>query len=319
MAIAKHGTTRDRCACLRSGGSARHLPSRMPDYYLHTLSPFIVRLWGNTGLHWYGFAYVLAFVTGWWLYRRLAQRGYSQLAPDRVGDFITWTALCGVMLGGRLGYVVFYRPEMLREPLSILRVWDGGMSSHGGILGIIVFTYFYARKQGLSWTGLGDNLCVVAPVGIFFGRIANFINGELWGHPTTIAWAVQFPQELANPPSPEAIRADPALQDHLREILPPRHPSQLYEAALEGLVLFAILWLLRTRTRQPIGMLTGLFFILYAVLRIIGEIFRVPDATLVGPLTRGQFLSLFLILIGAAFVWYARKARHYTAADQKSV
>lgn len=286
-------------------------------YYLHTLSPFIVRLWGNAGLHWYGFAYVLAFLAGWWLYRWLAQRGYSQLAPGQVGDFITLTAIFGVMLGGRLGYVLFYKPSMLLDPLSILRVYDGGMASHGGILGIIAFTFYYAKKHRLSWTGLGDNLCVAAPVGLFFGRVANFINGELYGHPTTVPWAVQFPQELPDPPSPALLRANPYIQDHLREILPPRHPSQLYEALLEGVVLFAILWVLRTRTRQPRGMLTGLFFILYALLRIVGELFRVPDAAMIGPLTRGQFLSLFLIVIGAAFVGYAWKTKTYEFADRR--
>jgi phosphatidylglycerol---prolipoprotein diacylglyceryl transferase len=297
-------------------------------YYVDNFDPFIFRLWDNVGPRWYGFAYVLAFACGFLVVRHLSRRGYCDLPPNRVSDLITWTALCGVLLGGRLGYVLFYKPEMLREPLSIFRVWEGGMSSHGGMFGIAIFVLLYARRHRLSWRNLGDNLVVAAPLGLFFGRVANFINGELYGRATTVPWAMQFPKELLENPA-EAERAVAtcrpldssitsaddilaSLHAHrdltlpLREVLVPRHPSQLYEAFCEGILLFAILWLVRTRFRTPNGVLIGLFFICYAVFRIICEMFREPDAALVGPFTRGQFLSFFLIAIGIAFVIAAK-------------
>src|SRR5438105_1533619 len=297
-------------------------------YYVHDLDPLIFRLWDNVGPRWYGLAYVLAFVCGYFVYRRLAQRGYADLSAAKVGDFITGAALFGVIVGGRLGYVLFYKPEMLRAPLSILRVWEGGMSSHGGMIGLLLFTFYYAHRHKISWTNLGDNLGVVAPVGLFFGRCANFINGELYGRVTNVPWATQFPKELLDHPreadrailsctqidpsltTPEAIigaaHRQPQVANALRSILMPRHPSQLYEAFFEGIVLFAILCFVRTRMRQPNGVLTGLFFICYAIFRIVIEYFREPDATLIGPFTRGQFFSFFLIVIGASFIVAAK-------------
>src|SRR6266478_7499063 len=175
-------------------------------YFVDNFNPFIFRLWDNVGPRWYGFAYVLAFVSAFLIVRLLSKRGYCDLPPDRVSDFITWTALFGVLLGGRIGYVLFYKPEMLREPLSILRVWEGGMSSHGGMLGILIFSFYYAHRHKLSLANLGDNLVVGAPIGLFFGRCANFINGELYGRVTSVAWAMQFPKELLDHPQ-EAERA----------------------------------------------------------------------------------------------------------------
>jgi phosphatidylglycerol:prolipoprotein diacylglycerol transferase len=297
-------------------------------YYLVDFDPFIFRLWDDVGPRWYGLAYVLAFVFAYWLYRWLAKRGYADLSPDKVGDFVLGAAIFGVLLGGRLGYVFFYKPEMLRDPLSILRVWEGGMASHGGMIGLLLFTFYYAHRHKISWTNLGDNLVVTAPIGLFFGRCANFINGELYGRITQVWWAMQFPKELFDNAqeakraifacsqidptliSPEAIVAavhrQPQVKEILRGILTPRHPSQLYEAFLEGIVLFAILWFVRTRMRQPNGVLTGLFFICYAIFRIVVENFREPDATLILGLTRGQFFSFFLLLIGIAFVVVAK-------------
>lgn len=297
-------------------------------YFVDNFDPFIFRLSENIGPRWYGFAYVMAFLAGYLVVRELARRGYCDLAPERVGDFITWTSLCGVLLGGRLGYVLFYRPEMLREPLSIFKVWEGGMSSHGGMLGIFFFVLYYAKRHKLSWRNLGDNLVVAAPLGLFFGRMANFVNGELYGRATTVPWAMQFPKELVenhelgdralaaaqqiNPSfvGPEQIaaaaRTNPALTDALRGILTPRHPSQLYEACGEGLLLFAILLFVRTRFRTANGTLIGLFFIGYAVIRIVCEYFREPDAALTGIFTRGQFLSFFLIAIGVCFLISAK-------------
>jgi phosphatidylglycerol:prolipoprotein diacylglycerol transferase len=297
-------------------------------YYLHDLDPIIFRVYDNIGPRWYGLAYVLAFICGYALLGLLAKRGYADLSASRVGDFVTGCALFGVIIGGRLGYVFFYKPEMLREPLSILRVWEGGMSSHGGMIGLLLFTLYYARRHKLSWANLADNLGVTAPLGLFFGRCANFINGELYGRAANVAWAVQFPKELLDRPA-EADRAiaacaqiDPSLttpeaivtavhrqsqvKEVLRTILTPRHPSQLYEAFFEGVILFAILWIVRTRTRQPNGVLAGLFFICYAIFRVVIETFREPDATLIAGFTRGQFFSFFLIAIGVAFIVAAK-------------
>jgi len=297
-------------------------------YYVHDLDPLIFRIYDNVGPRWYGFAYVLAFICSYFVYRVLACRGFADLAVAKVSDFITGAALFGVIVGGRLGYVLFYKPEMLREPLSIFRVWEGGMSSHGGMVGLLAFTFYYAWRHKISWTNLGDNLVVTAPIGLFFGRCANFINGELYGRATNVSWAMQFPRELTENfseaeraitvcrqidpslTSSDAIvaatRHQPAVKEAVRSILTPRHPSQLYEAFFEGVVLFTILWLVRTRMRQPNGVLTGLFFICYATFRIIVENFREPDASLIGGFTRGQFFSFFLIVIGLAFVVVAK-------------
>ena len=304
-------------------------------YYVHNLDPFIFRISGNVGPRWYGMAYVLAFVFAFLLLRVLAKRGYLDLPPSVLGDFVTWVALFGVMIGGRLGYVFFYKPQMLQDPMSILKVWEGGMSSHGGIIGVVVFTLIYSRRHKLPWTNPGDNLCVVAPIGLFLGRCANFINGELYGRVTSVSWAVQFPKELFDAGNAaeadralaasqqidpslksiesiiEAVRTNPRVADALRPILTPRHPSQLYEAALEGVVLFAILWFVRTRLRTPNGFITGLFLVCYSILRIIVENFREPDAPLVGMFTRGQFFSFFTVVIGIGFMIVAKKHPTY--------
>src|SRR5438477_345411 len=175
-------------------------------YYLHKLDPIIFRIYDNVGPRWYGLAYVLAFISSFLLFLWLAKRGYADLPVAKVGDFITGAALFGVIIGGRLGYVFLYNPEMLRAPISILRVWEGGMSSHGGMIGLLLFTLYYARRHHLSWLNLGDNLVVTAPIGLFFGRCANFTNGELYGRSTTVPWAMQFPKELLDHPA-EADRA----------------------------------------------------------------------------------------------------------------
>jgi phosphatidylglycerol:prolipoprotein diacylglycerol transferase len=312
----------------------------MLSYYLHNLDPFIFRLWDNVGPRWYGMLYVLAFVCGFVLLSWLSKRGYLDLSQSAVGDFVTWVALFGVMVGGRLGYVIFYRPEMLREPLSILRVWEGGMSSHGGMLGVVLFSLYYARRHKISWTNLGDNLVVAVPIGLFLGRCANFINGELYGRIASVAWAMQFPKELLEPAnaaeaeralaacqqvdpslsSPEAIveavRRNPQIATVLRGILTPRHPSQLYEALLEGIVLFAILWFVRTRARTPNGFLTGLFMICYAIFRIVVEYFREPDAPLIGSFTRGQFFSFFVVALGIGFIVVAKRRLTYPRQER---
>jgi phosphatidylglycerol:prolipoprotein diacylglycerol transferase len=295
-------------------------------YYLHNLDPFIFHVTDTLGPRWYGLAYVMAFVCGYALLYWLSKRGYADIHKAQVGDYITWAALFGVMIGGRLGYVLFYKPEMLHEPLSILKVWEGGMSSHGGFLGLVIFTLFYARKYKISYRNLGDNLVTVAPIGLFFGRCANFINGELYGRATTLPWAVQFPKEMLDKENvaiadkavavcrqidpllttPEAIlralQVNPKIEPALRTVLTPRHPSQIYEALVEGVLLFVILWIVRTRFRTPNGIISGLFLVLYAIGRIVVENFREPDAPMIGMFTRGQFFSFFVIVLGLVFI-----------------
>ena len=295
-------------------------------YYVHDLSPFLLRFGGNFGLRWYGLAYVAAFILGILVVRRLSRLGYCDIPVEKVSDFIVGGALFGVLLGGRLGYMLFYDLEdFLQNPLIFFRIMDGGMSAHGGILGLTLYTLWYSYKHRVSWRNIGDNLVVAAPIGLCLGRLANFINGELYGRVSTVPWAVQFPKELyeaseenvrqvlaqaaaINPnwttveQIVENARYSSTLRDILAGALSPRHPSQLYEAALEGILLFGILWILRTHFRLRNGILTGIFFLGYAVLRMIAELFREPDAPLTGPLTRGQFLSLFLLAIGSGFL-----------------
>ena len=304
-------------------------------YFLDNFSPFMVRFGPSFGIRWYGFSYLLAFFCGYLLLRWLAQRRYCALPPAKVGDYILLASL-GVVAGGRLGYVFFYRPgQLLADPLFVLRVWDGGMSSHGGMIGLTLVTFLYAGSQRISWLSLADNIAVVAPVGLFLGRCANFINGELYGRPATVPWAMQFPKEAIDlralgervVAAAQAVRPavgnledaitqarhDPGLAAVFHRLLTPRHPSQLYEALLEGVFLFGCLWFLRVRTRQPRGMLAGLFLLLYAVVRMIVENFREPDAPLTGPFTRGQALSFLLIAGGICFVLYALKTKRYEA------
>src|SRR5437870_1081445 len=202
-------------------------------HYLHNLDPIIFRIYDNVGPRWYGLAYVLAFVCSYVLLRVLAKTGYADLPVEKVGDFITGCALFGVIIGGRLGYVFLYKPEMLREPLSILRVWEGGMSSHGGMIGVLLFTFYYAHRHKISWLNLGDNLVMTAPLGLFFGRCANFINGELYGRMTSVPWAMQFPTELLEP-----VNGDPTKQKMIErainactQIDPSRNSSAAFVAA----------------------------------------------------------------------------------------
>lgn len=302
----------------------------MQHFYLHRLSPFLVEFSAGFGVRWYGLAYVLSFLTAYRLFRSLSERRLAPLPPESVSDFITWAALFGVLLGGRLGFVLLYDFErLLHDPSSLFRVWEGGMASHGGILGLVAFTFYYSRRHKVSWTGIGDSLVTVAPPGLLMVRLANFINGELYGRFSNVAWAVQFPTELREHPAlllqgpyaqvpPDEIvaavrRGGPdvaALEEYLRGVLPSRHPSQIYEALLEGAVLFACLWFMRTRIRVPRGVLTGTFFVLYALLRIAGEQFREPEDFNFG-MPRGVFLSFFLIAIGIGFLFAAFRRPEY--------
>jgi phosphatidylglycerol:prolipoprotein diacylglycerol transferase len=295
-------------------------------YYLHDLSPYVVRFSDSFAVHWYGLAYVLGFYLTYLVMLFLARRGLSEIKPAQVADFITMVALFGVVLGGRLGYMLLYDfDNFIEAPWRLFLLNQGGMASHGGIAGIALFCLWYARRHKISWTGIGDTVVCGAPLGVFCGRIANFINGELFGRVTTVPWAMKFPTELMHEDfraqggvpvslpqgvvhSPDIIAYFETLPEGvagLEAILHPRHPSQLYEALGEGLFLCVILLAVRLRfPRLPHGILTGLFFILYAVARISLEFLRQPDSgseAIMG-LTRGQFFSLFMIVIGAAFI-----------------
>ncbi len=234
---------------------------------------------GSFQFRWYGMMYLLAFLTGWLLARhRAAQAGSGWTAAD-VDDMLTATML-GVILGGRLGYVLFYDLAVyIHDPSEILRIWNGGMSFHGGLLGVMAAMFWFARKKGKTFWQIADFVAPTIAPGLFFGRIGNFINGELWGKPSDVPWAVVFPG------------AGPL----------PRHPSQLYEAALEGAVLFLLVWFF-SRQRRPDGAVTGLFALGYGVFRFAVEFVRLPDAQLgylaFGWLTMGQVLCLPLMAVG---------------------
>jgi phosphatidylglycerol:prolipoprotein diacylglycerol transferase len=222
-----------------------------------------------------------------------------------VGNFVVLLGFFGVFLGGRLGYLLFYDTgALLTDPLSIVKVWDGGMSSHGGFIGVILFMIWYARKHGHSFWNLADHMACATSLGFAFGRLANFVNGELWGRVSDVAWAVIFPQELGlyyGEYTPSAIEPLVAAGD-----LMARHPSQLYQALCEGFLVLGIMLLLRRTVlvRRP-GALSACYLILYAVARIGMECFREPDhgQFFIGDLSKGQFYSLLMILVAGIIIW----------------
>ena len=241
---------------------------------------------GPLKIHWYGLMYLVGFACFWALGVRRAARDDFAIKPDEVSDFLFYGAV-GVVLGGRIGYVLFYGfHDWLADPLYIFRVWEGGMSFHGGLIGVIVAIALYARKLHTSFFNMADFVAPMAPLGLLAGRIGNFINGELWGRPTAVPWGMVFP--------------------HVDQL--PRHPSQLYQAALEGLLLFIILWLYSSKPR-PTASVSGLFLVGYGFFRFLVEFFRQPDVQLgyvaFGWMTQGQLLSLPMIVGGIALMWWA--------------
>jgi phosphatidylglycerol---prolipoprotein diacylglyceryl transferase len=258
-----------------------------------TVDPVLVHL-GPLAIRWYALAYIFGILIGWAYARLLIRSGklWGGKAPMTVidfDDFVLWVTL-GIILGGRIGYVLFYNlPHFAAHPMEIIQLWNGGMSFHGGFTGCVVAVLLFGYKRGIPVLSLGDITCAVGPIGLFLGRIANFINGELWGRPADVPWAMIFPSG-----GPE-----------------PRHPSQLYEATLEGLVLLAILALLmRAGALKRPGLIIGCFAVGYAVARTFCEFFREPDAQLGflwGGATMGQLLSVPLSLAGVCFIVYALK------------
>jgi phosphatidylglycerol---prolipoprotein diacylglyceryl transferase len=343
--------------------------------YIHDLNPFIFRFTDTFGPRWYGMAYLLGFLAAYILLVRLAKQGLLRMPQDRVADMVLHCCIFGVLLGGRLGYVLFYDlPTALHEGLTpllwkfsanfpywgVLEVWQGGMSAHGGIVVTCIAVYIFARRNKYSFANLADASCMVVPLGLLFGRIANFINGELYGDPTTVSWAVKFPTEITSPTNGKiyddlAVKVQDQVipvvnnfieqqtqivdklkdshqlveliqrllpmpgvasdkyaamstfaKDTLGEVLPARHPSQLYEGFLEGLVLFVICWLIGRYWRRQ-GMAAGAFLVLYPVMRTIGELFRVGDTPInVGGvlLSRGILYSIPVFFFGVGYCFY---------------
>ena len=251
------------------------------------INPIALEL-GPLAIRWYGLMYLVGFAAAWWLGRRRAARPDSPVTPQQVDDLVFYGAL-GVILGGRIGYALFYGfDEVLRDPLRLLRLWEGGMSFHGGFLGVLAAMALYARRIQSGFFRITDFIAPLVPIGLGAGRIGNFINGELWGRPTSVPWGF--------------------VVDGVT-----RHASQLYQATLEGLALFLLLWVYSSRRRPPVAV-SGLFLLGYGVFRFLVEFVRLPDAHLgyvaFGWLTMGQVLSLPMILGGLLLLWLAhRRAR----------
>jgi len=241
-------------------------------------------------IRWYALSYIVGLLLAWQYCMRLATRPPHLVAPKQIDDFLLWATL-GVIVGARLGIVLFYQPGYyLSNPAEIIKVWKGGMSFHGGLVGVTVAMVVFTRRYRIPFLALTDIVCAAAPIGLFLGRLANFINGELWGRPTDVPWAMIFPN------APDRL---------------PRHPSQLYEASLEGIVLFLVLTFLvlgpPKGLRRP-GLTTGVFLTGYALARSLVETVREPDSYIglhIFGTTQGQWLSLPMLLVGAYLVWRA--------------
>ena len=262
------------------------------------LSPIALDL-GFFELRWYSLAYLAGIFIGYWYMLKLLKQPGAPMARRHADDLVFYAAV-GVILGGRLGYVLFYNPGFyLANPLDILKLWDGGMSFHGGLLGTEAGILYLSWKQNLPALRIHDYVACVAPIGLFFGRLANFVNAELWGAPTTVPWAVRFPEFMVGRPF----------------LGPPRHPTQLYEAILEGAVLFAILWWMfwKTEARYQPGKLVGAFGLFYGLFRFAVEFVREPDSQLVEfaratGLHMGQWLTVPMIL-GGIYLMATAKGR----------
>jgi phosphatidylglycerol:prolipoprotein diacylglycerol transferase len=262
------------------------------------LDPVALNL-GVFTIKWYSLAYLAGILIGYWYLLRLIAQPGAPMARRHADDMIFYATL-GIIVGGRAAYVLFYQPELLHNPLDVFKLWNGGMSFHGGVIGVTLGILYMARKEGLNWLRVHDYVACCAPFGLFFGRIANFVNGELWGKVTDVPWAIRFPEYV----------------NGIRILGEPRHPSQLYEAGLEGIVLFAILafafW--KTKARYYPGMLVGIFLLGYGCARFFVEYFREADAQLMDFAQRtglhmGQWLTLPMIAGGLYLIATAKGRR----------
>jgi len=261
----------------------------MGPYLFPDIDPIAIQF-GPIAIRWYALAYIAGLIGGWQYCLRLAKRAPNIVTPRHIDDFVVW-ATVGVVLGGRLGFVLFYQPgHYLNNPLDILQVWKGGMSFHGGLLGVIVAMFLFGRRQGTGFFALADIVAAATPIGLFFGRLANFVNGELWGRVTDVSWGVIFPRAGALP----------------------RHPSQIYEAGLEGILLFTILTVLvfRFDALRRTRLVSGTFLVGYGLARIVAETVREPDSYigfLTFGTTWGQWLSVPMVLAGVYLIFTARR------------
>lgn len=263
------------------------------------LDPVAVSI-GPLDIRWYSLAYLSGILLGWWYLLKLIDRPGAPMARRHADDMVFYATL-GIILGGRLGYVLFYRPGFyFHNPLEILKIWDGGMSFHGGVIGTTLGIIYLARTNGLNWLRIHDYVACCTPFGLFFGRLANFVNHELWGRTTDVPWAVRFPE----------------VQNGLLVTGPPRHPSQIYEAGLEGILLFAVLWFFfwKTDARYQPGKLVGIFLLGYGLSRFFVEFYREADEQLMDfahrtHLHMGQWLSLPMILGGVYLIATAKRRR----------
>jgi len=261
------------------------------------LSPTVFPPFHGLALRWYSLAYIAGIVGGWRLLVRMLASWGAPMTRDHADAFVTW-ATVGIILGGRIGYVLFYDfARFAADPLAIFKLWEGGMSFHGGVIGSLIAIFFFARANGLNWLRIADYVACVEPIGQFFGRLANFVNGELWGRVTGTSWGIVFPDGGSDP----------------------RHPSQLYEAFGEGLILFAVMMFLfwRTRARAHPGELVGAFGVGFGAIRFVIEFFRQPDAQvgyLAFGLTMGQLLCVPMVLVGAGLIVAGRRRTATIAA-----
>lgn len=282
----------------------------MTNTVLHDIDPIALSL-GPVQIHWYGVMYLLGFIAAWWLGRRRIRAGrLPGVSEQGFGDLLFY-AMLGVVLGGRVGYVLFYAfGDLLQNPLMLFRIWEGGMSFHGGLLGVMLGVWLWSRRNRTHFMDSMDFIAPLVPVGLGLGRLGNYIGGELWGKPTGGDWGVVFPRTL--PTEYAALPIERLRALHAQGALDAfaRHPSQLYQAVLEGVVMAALVWWFssRPRPRYAVG---GLFALLYGLFRFLVEFVREPDAHLgylaFGWLTMGQVLSLPLILLGLFWLWLSRR------------
>jgi len=282
--------------------------------YIHNIDPIALQI-GPLAIHWYGLMYLAAAASAFFLARRRADQAWRGFQRSEVEDIIFYGML-GVILGGRIGSVVFYHfSDFLADPLMLVRVWEGGMSFHGGLLGVIIAVAWYGRKTGRSLSSMCDFAAPIVPIGLGLGRIGNFIGAELWGHKTDVSWGVIFPHAL--PGGPYSVAEIQSLLVQGQLLNEARHPSQLYQAFWEGVVLFAIVWWFSSRPR-PLMTTSGVFLIVYGIGRIAVEFVREPDAHIGylawGWLTIGQVLSLPMVLFGVGLIWFG-----YHKAELKTI